>query len=230
MKRIRLTSVVINNIAFQNVPKWRNSLRFDYKTEKKMISRLKRTGPISIKQYEKLFWEKIVYSRKISYFRIQELLNSVRVRFNNVDDFCSELLVSHHENFKSVKLYHNYTHIDNIIRIKDKYKIPLKGVFFDDELFLDLLSQWNTALKPDGCLTLKNELFFIETDMGTEKWELIFEKLEKYEKISKEILHKSNYEGINIIFFSSPSRIIKLRESEAVTRLEKLCNIEYYSN
>lgn len=224
----RLTSVIIENIPFDYIKKWRqlNSL----KKQQIIINRLESTGPISVRQYKELFWEVPYYSKKIDYFTIKEVFNNIKMIFDNITKFQSEIMMSYNTNYKSVKLYHNYTNIDNIIKAKRKLNADIRWVFFDDENIMKINSVYWSLLKPDGTIIKDGSIYFIETDMGTELISVLEEKWKKYEEVINELNLDKNFKWAKLLFFSWKKRIININTKNIFEGLVDNDSIEFFTN
>jgi len=226
---IRASSIYIENLPYESVVKRKPKL--NYAKEKVIIARLKRTWPISIRQYEELFWEKIYFSTKMKFFRVKEILSTLTNRFSNINGFLAEVIIYHPSNFKSVKLYHNYTNIENIIKVKKKHEIHILNVHFDDENINKVDGViWNEFLRADWVLVKDDTIYFIETDMGNEKYSILKEKDSNYISVISQLQKKGMYKNYKVLLFTKRTRIVNLKKNNVMENLDSNSLIEYYEN
>jgi hypothetical protein len=109
-KHIRNSNVYTEIVPYNKVVK--KKFRQNIIEEKVIISRLEKTWPITIRQYETLFKEKVYYSTKLIFFRVTYITRQFRYKLSNITDFQSELFICHFKNYNENNLYHNYTNIE----------------------------------------------------------------------------------------------------------------------
>lgn len=197
--------------------------------EKTTIARVKRTWPISSRQYEELFGEEPFYTDKLKYFKIINISDTMRSKQANIHKFKSEKFIYLPSNPKTVKFYHNYTNIDNIIHYKKKKNINIINIRFDDEFFHILVNWINEKyIKPDWILLKWNTIYFLETDMWTETYSRLKEKDEAYIKMIRKLEKEKDFEKFKVLLYTTNTRVINLHKQNTFENLSKNGLIEYY--
>jgi hypothetical protein len=226
-------SITIENIPYKDITIARKKTSYSIDKNKEIItlSRLKRTGQLTIEQYEELFWEKPYLSQNIKYYKVVKVSSWLRMRFDNFDKFKNWYYIYHHKNYKSVKHYHNYTNIDNIIKFKKLKDINIVNIHFDDESIhrYDNLNL-NQLIKADWVMTKWDNYYFIETDMWTENYETLKEKDYNYFKLIINLKEKDNFKNYKVVLFTSKIRMLNLKNNNVFENLDKYNLIEYYPN
>lgn len=224
---IRASSLIIENLDYVNTRKpWKPTI-FSKENEQRVISRIRRTWPINKRIYEDIFKEKMLQTEKMNYFAISEVLPTLRVYFDNIREFTNSIFVYDKKNYKSVKLYHNFTTLEKVADFMKKFpETDPSGVFFDDEIILNVPGTIKSHIKPDATILRWNNLYFFEIDMWNESFDILRKKDEDYIKVINEL--KGNYSSIRVYFFSKWTRILNIKKRNVFRFLDANLFIEYY--
>jgi len=204
--------------------------RINKEKEELIIHRLKRTWQISTVQYKELFGEEPYFSPKLKYYKIIEISDSLRIKFDNFDNFRKSIYM-YYININTRRPYHNYTNIDNIIEFKKNNNINLLNIHFDDENFIKYDESYkNSLIRADWVVIKDNYYYFIETDLWTENYNILRDKSEKYYKLINLLKDNDPLFNYKLIFFTTYSRIFNLKKEKVFEKLDNMDLIEYYPN
>lgn len=226
---IRVSSLYITNLAPNCYTKWWRPSKNQKEREKITINRLKRTWPITEEHYEGIFEEKMILSKGIKAFEIQEVLSTLQKRCKNFCSFERGRFFYHRSKASHKNLYHNYTVFEKICEYKKKYWINLSWIFFDGEIQFQTNSYTREFIKPDATLIDKNKnIYFLEIDMGNEPYQTLREKDKNYSIIIPRLIVSKKYDSINVLFFTKGSRIINLKRNNVFAHLDEKRWISFY--
>ena len=73
-------------------------------------------------------------------------------------------------------------------------------------------------------------MYFIETDMTTESYNIYEEKDNKYYEYIRNLKNKDYFKNFKVILFTSALRIMKIQKNNIFKKLGSNNLIEYYTN
>ncbi|EKD44801.1 MAG: hypothetical protein ACD_71C00001G0002 [uncultured bacterium (gcode 4)] len=189
----------------------------------KTENRLKLAGFVTPVQYRLLFWEKPYLSSKVNFIRLSghEIIQDKIV------------LLPEERKINIGKILHTYINNNNTINMMRN--IPWDGkVIFDGSFSLKIKDRFGDRwIQPDGMIWKNGQIYFIETDLGSERKSVLQDKDKAYQEYFSQEVNEGNMEfkDVKVLFCTTTEkRIKKLRKEWIFLGLESLNLIKYSLN
>lgn len=187
----------------------------------KTIARIEFAGFLTFDQYVSLYWEKPYLTNKLAFIRlsgnewIQDKIIILPLKWKmNMNNFT-----------------HNYINNQNLSK---KNKEIQGNIIFDQGISFEVKNSFGyKRLRPDGIIFKENKIYFIETDVGSERWKVLVDKGRLYQDyfIQEMNEHGMELDNVRIIFYTTTQkRIDRIREKWIFSGLELLDLIGYSLN
>lgn len=205
-----------------NLFKIHSWVKIDRQKAIKTIARIESAGFLTFSQYTSLYGERP--------YLVKNKWAFIKLSGNEwIQD--KIILLSWKWKMNMNNFTHNYINNQNLIK---KNKEIQGNVIFDQRIVLTVKSPiGNKWLRPDGIIFKGNKIYFIETDLGTERWKILVEKGKLYQDyfIQEMNEHGMEIDNVRIILYTTTQkRINRIREKWIFSGLELLNLIEYSLN